>query len=94
MKFVSKISDFAYNFTEVVSFDGGETVQDVTVAYDYYPEERNYPHEPDYAEEFDVFVFDAQGNNITYDIPADEFDRLEDEAKLNFADMVADANEY
>jgi hypothetical protein len=89
MTHVSKISTFAYKFDDVVSFDNGETVQDVTVAYDYYPEEINYPHEPDLAEEYDVFVFDAKGNNITYDIPQDEFERLVAEAEIHFANVTA-----
>ena len=72
-----------------MSFDDGETVEIVTVGYDYYPEEINYPHEPDYAEIFDVFVFDAQGKHITYDIPNDEYKRLMDEAKSHFATLEA-----
>ena len=88
MSVTTKISHFAYNFPAVVSFDGGETVQDVTVAYDYLPEEDQY------AEVYDVFVFDAQGNNITYDIPADETARLEAEAKRDFADFTSDDYAY
>jgi hypothetical protein len=94
MTITTKITSFKYNFQDVVSFDDGETVQDVTVAYDYYPEEINYPHEPDLAEEYDVFVFDAKGNNITYDIPADETARLEEEAKDHLAQIIADNSEY
>lgn len=88
MALVSKISDFSYNFQEVVSFDDGETIQDVTVAYDYLPEEDGY------AEVYDVFVFDAQGNNITFDIPTDESARLASEAKRNFAEFTADNYAY
>jgi hypothetical protein len=73
-----------YSFQDAVSFDDGETIQVVTVGYDHLPEEINYPHAPDYAEMFDVFVFDAQGKDITYDIPNDEYKRLMDEAKRHF----------
>ncbi len=77
-----------------MSYDQGETEQPVTVAYDYLPEEINFPHAPDYAEHYDVFVFDASGNNITYDIPTEETDRFLEEAKEDFAQHVADANAY
>ena len=89
-----KASQMQYTFESVVSFDDGETVQDVTVGYDYTPEERNYPHAPDYAEEFEVFVFDAQGMDITATIPEDEYERLEEEAKDDFRQVVEDANAY
>jgi 5,10-methenyltetrahydromethanopterin hydrogenase len=88
MTVTTKISHFAYNFQEVVSFDDGETVQDVTVAYDYLPEEDQY------AEVYDVFIFDAQGNNISYDVPNDEFARLVAEAKRDFAEFTADNYAY
>jgi hypothetical protein len=77
-------SKLKYSFENVVSYDNGETVEVVTVGYDYYPEEINYPHEPDYAEMFDVFVFDVNGLHITYDIPNEEYKRLVDEAKQDF----------
>jgi hypothetical protein len=89
-----KASQLQFTFDEVVSFDDGETVQDVTVGYDYTPEERNYPHAPDYAEEFEVFVFDAAGNDITSDIPADEYERLTEEAEADFRRVVEEANAY
>ena len=89
-----KASQMQYTFESVVSFDDGETVQDVTVGYDYTPEERNYPHAPDYAEEFEVFVFDAQGMDITATVPEDEYKRLEEEAKDDFRQVVEDANAY
>jgi hypothetical protein len=73
-----------HSFQDAVSFDDGETIEVVTVGYDHLPEEKNYPHAPDYAEMFDVFVFDAQGKDITYDIPNDEYKRLMDEAKRDF----------
>jgi hypothetical protein len=72
-----------HSFENVVSFDDGETIEMVTVGYDYYPEEINYPHDHNYAEIFDVFVF-SQGVDITYDIPQDEYKRLIEEAKQDF----------
>ena len=73
-----------HSFQDAVSFDDGETVEVVTVGYDYLPAQHNYPYDYDYAEMFDVFVFDAQGKDITYDIPNDEYQRLMDEAKRDF----------
>ena len=89
-----KASQFQYSFESFVSYDQGETEQPVTVAYDYLPEESNFPHAPDYAEHYDVFVFDASGSDITYDIPTEETDRFIEEAKQDFAQHVADANAY
>ena len=89
-----KTTDFQYTFESVVSYDDGETTVPVTVAYDYLPEESNYPDAPDYAEMFDVFVFDASGKDITYDIPQEETERLVEEAKEDFKQVVADANAY
>ena len=89
-----KASQFQYSFDSFVSYDEGETIESVTVAYDYLPEESNFPHAPDYAEHYDVFVFDATGKDITYDIPAEETDRFLEEAKQDFAQRVADACEY
>jgi hypothetical protein len=43
----------------------------------------NYPHDHNFAEMFDVFVF-ANDKDITYDIPNDEYKRLMDEAKRHF----------
>jgi uncharacterized FlaG/YvyC family protein len=82
-----------YYFDDVVSFDDGETVENVKVGYDYYPEEINYPYDHSYAEMFDVFVFDAKGNHITYDIPNDEYKRLMQEAKADFYQIQKDRNE-
>ena len=82
-----------YYFDAVVSYDDGETVENVKVGYDYYPEEINYPHDRDSAEIYDVFVFDLQGNNITYDIAKSEGVRLMQEAKLDFAQIQKDRNE-
>jgi hypothetical protein len=42
---------------------------------------------------FDVFVFDEQGNHITYDIPQDEYKRIMQEVKSNFAQLQKDRNE-
>lgn len=89
-----KASQFQYSFESFVSYDQGETEQPVTVAYDYLPEESNFLHAPDYAEHYDVFVFDATGSDITYDIPAEETERFLEEAKEDFAQVCADASEY
>lgn len=85
-----KTTSFQFTFSSDISLD--ETVQPVTVAYDYFPEEYNYPDAPDEEEFFDVFVFDASGNNITYDIPTEETERFLEEAKADFAQQVA--NQY
>jgi hypothetical protein len=82
-----------YYFDDVVSYDNGETVENVKVGYDYYPEEINYPHDHNYAEMFDVFVFDAQGKHITYDIPNEEYKRLMQETKTHFVQIQKDRNE-
>ena len=89
-----KTTDFQHNFDNVVSFDDGETVEVVTVAYDYYPEENNYPHDYNSAEIYDLFVFDAKGQDITYDIPQDEYVRLLEETKIDHQRLVAESNEY
>ena len=83
-----KTTDFQYNFDNVVSFDDGETVETVTVAYDYLPEVDGY------AEVFDLFVFDATGADITYDIPQAEYQRLLEETKIDHQRLVAESNEY
>jgi hypothetical protein len=85
-----KSTDFQYTFESVVSFDDGETTVPVTVGYDYLPEELNYPHAPDYAEHYDVFVFDANGKDITYDISEEDTEQLLEEAKEDLAQIVAD----
>jgi len=82
-----------YYFNDVVSFDDGETVENIKVGYDYYPEEFNLPHDHNSAEIYDVFVFDEQGNHITYDIPDEEYKRLMQETKANFAQLQKDRNE-
>ena len=82
-----------YYFDDVVSFDDGETVENIKVGYDYLPAQHNNPYDYDYAEMFDVFVFDAQGKHITYDIPNDEYKRLMQKAKSNFAQIQKDRNE-
>jgi hypothetical protein len=82
-------SKLQHSFENVVSFDDGETIEIVTVGYDYYPEEFNLPYDHNTAEIFDVFVFDAQGKHITYDIPNDEYKRLMDEAKSHFHTLEA-----
>jgi 5,10-methenyltetrahydromethanopterin hydrogenase len=83
-----KSTDFQHNFENVVSFDDGETVETVTVAYDYLPEEDQY------AEVYDLFIFDATGANITYDVPQAEYQRLLEETKADYKRLVAEASEY
>ena len=80
-----------YYFDDVVSYDNGNTVENVKVGYDYLPAESSNDY--DYAEMFDVFVFDAQGKHITYDIPQDEYNRLMQETKSHFAQIQKDRNE-
>lgn len=82
-----------YYFDDVVSYDNGTTLENVKVGYDYHPVLINYPYAPDYAEMFDVFVFDEQGNHITYDIPDEEYKRIMQEVKSNFAQLQKDRNE-
>ena len=83
-----KSTDFQHTFENVVSFDDGETVENVTVAYDYLPEEDGY------AEVYDLFIFDATGADITYDVPQAEYQRLLEETKADHQRLVAEANEY
>ena len=94
MTHTTSISDFRFNFENVVSFDDGETVQDVTVAFDYYPAEINFPHDRNAAEIYDMFVFNAKGENITYDIPKAEGVRLLEETKQEHQRLVTESNEY
>lgn len=83
-----KSTDFQHTFENVVSFDDGETVETVTVAYDYLPEEDGY------AEVYDLFIFDATGADITYDVPQAEYQRLLEETKADHQRLVAEFNEY
>lgn len=83
-----KTTDFQHNFENVVFFDDGETVETVTVAYDYLPEEDQY------AEVYDLFIFDATGKDITYDVPQAEYQRLLEETKADHKRLVAESNEY
>jgi len=89
-----QIRQMDYTFESAVSFDEGETTVPVTVGYDYTPEELNYPHAPDYAEDFEVFVFDATGKDITLDVPEEDYQLLVEEAKADFKQVVEDANAY
>lgn len=82
-----------YYFDDVVSYDSGNTVENVKVGYDYLPAQHNHPYDYDYAEMFDVFVFDQQGKHITYDIPDAEYKRIMQEAKANFVQIQKDRNE-
>lgn len=89
-----QIRQMDYTFESAVSCDEGETTVPVTVGYDYTPEELNYPHAPDYAEDFEVFVFDATGKDITLDVPEEDYQLLVEEAKADFKQVVEDANAY
>ena len=89
-----QIHQFQYSFESKISFDDYETVEDVTVAYDYTPAEHNYPEGPDYEEEFDVFVFNDKDRDITYDIPTKELDCLIEEAKEDFRQHVINSLQY
>jgi len=88
-----KSKDLQFTFNSLVSFDDGETTVPVIVGYDYTPEERNYPYEPDYAEVFEVFVFDANGNDITSTVSEEDYEILEEEAKADHAQLVVESNE-
>jgi len=41
-----------------------------------------------------VFVFDANGVDITATIPEEDYQLLEEEAKADFRQVVEDANAY
>ena len=58
------------------------------MAYDYLPEEDGY------AEVYDLFIFDATGADITYDVPQAEYQRLLEETKADHQRLVEEANEY
>jgi hypothetical protein len=82
-----------YYFDAAISYDDGTTLENVRVGYDYYSAEINYPHDHNSAEIYDVFVFDCQGNDITYDISKSESVYLMAEAKRDFAQIQKDRNE-
>ena len=89
-----QINQMDYTFESAVSFDDGDTTVPVTVGYDYIPEELNYPHAPDYAEDFEVFVFDAQGVDITAKVPEEDMEYINEQVKDDFKQVVEDANAY
>ena len=82
-----------YYFDNVVSYDNGETIENVKVGYDYYPAEDNYPHEPDSAEIYDVSVYNLKGDDISYDLPLSEFEHIMSETKIHHARMLKEQNE-
>ena len=82
-----------YYFDDVVSYDNGTTLESVKVGYDYYPAEDNYPHEPDSAEIYDVFVFNLKGDDISCDLPLAEFQHIMSETKIHHARMLKEKNE-
>jgi len=81
-------------FQDVVSYDKGETVHDVTVGYDYSPEQLNQPYDHNSGERFEVFVFNDYSKDITVDVPEDEYKRLVAEAKADHRQVIADAAAY
>ena len=82
-----------YHFEEFVTYDDGDTLEKVTVGYDYYAPENNYPYEPDCAEIYDVFVFSEKGVDISCDLPLSEFERIVSETKIHHARMLKEQNE-
>jgi hypothetical protein len=82
-----------YHFEEFVSYDDGDTLEKVTIGYDYYPPEHNYPHEPDCAEIYDVFIYDQHGDDITYDLDKENSDHIMSEVKIHHARMLKEQNE-
>jgi hypothetical protein len=82
-----------YYFDEFVSYDNCVTIEKVKVGYDYHPVLTNYPHAPDYAEIYDVFVFNLKGDDISCDLPLSEFEHIVSEAKIHHARMLKEKNE-
>ena len=82
-----------YYFDEYVTYDDGETLDKVCVGYDYYPAERNYPYDHDTKEIYDVFVYDQQGEDITYDLDKENSDHIMSEVKIHHARMLKEQNE-
>jgi hypothetical protein len=82
-----------YFFDESVSYDDGDTFENVKVGYDYYPAENNLPYDHNTAEIYDVFVYNAKGDDITYDLPKSESDHIMSEVKIHHARMLKEQNE-
>jgi hypothetical protein len=82
-----------YYFDNVVSYDNGETIENVKVGYDYYPPEINMPHDHDSAEIYDVSVYNLKGDDISYDLPLSEFEHIMSETKIHHARMLKEQNE-
>ena len=82
-----------YYFDDVVSYDNGATFENVKVGYDYHPVLTNYPHAPDYAEIYDVSVYNLKGDDISYDLPLSEFEHIMSETKIHHARMLKEQNE-
>ena len=82
-----------YYFDDVVSYDNGNTVENVKVGYDYYPAEFNLPYDHNTAEIFDVFVYDQRGDDITYDLDKQNSDHIMSEVKIHHARMLKEQNE-
>ena len=82
-----------HHFDEFVTYDDGITLEKVRVGYDYYPPETNYPYDHDYAEIFDVFVYDQRGDDITYDLSKENSDHIMQEVKTHHARILKEQNE-
>jgi hypothetical protein len=82
-----------YFFDESVSYDDGDTFENVKVGYDYYPAENNLPYDHNTAEIYDVFVYDLKGNDISCDLPLSEFEHIMSEVKTHHARMLKEQNE-
>jgi hypothetical protein len=82
-----------FHFDDLITHNDGDSFDKVTVGYDYYPAENNLPYDHNTAEIYDVFVYDQQGNDITYDMPKDQSDYIMDEVKTHHARMLKEQNE-
>jgi hypothetical protein len=82
-----------YYFDDLITHNDGDSFEKVKVGYDYYPKENNYPHDYNIAEIYDVFVYDLQGNDITYDLPKSESDHIMSEVKIHHARVLKEQNE-
>jgi hypothetical protein len=82
-----------YFFDKSVSYDDGDTFENVKVGYDYYPAENNLPYDHNTAEIYDVFVYDLKGNDISCDLPLSEFEHIMSEVKIHHARMLKEQNE-
>jgi hypothetical protein len=82
-----------YHFDQYVTYDEGSTFDKVIVGYDYYPPEINMPHDHNFKEIYDVFVYNIKGDDITCDLPASEFEHIMSETKIHHVRMLKEQNE-